>query len=360
MRRAVKVPYPVLQRIAWAVIAVVAVAGALVYRHSQTVIHAIDGYTMGSTWSVRFSGPPSADVAAVQAQLEAELAALDFALSGYRNDSALARLNAAPVGEWIDIPDHLWNVLYFGLELWRESGGAFDLTVKPLVDLWGFGAAQPRVSVPTEAEIAAARSRVDSGQLELAADGHRARRLADISIDVDGVAPGYAAGVLSGWLTAHGFGNHLVEIGGEMHASGLRPDGERWRVGIETPELARGHVDRVVAVTDAAVTTAGDYRDYFEVDGARYTHILDPLTGRPVAHNIASVTVLAPGKLTADGYATAIMVMGEERGLAFADARDLPVLMVLRANDGAFHERYNKSFAAYMVQHPGGRTDSRR
>lgn len=349
-----------LAQIAGAVIALIAVAGLLVYRHSQPVVHAIDGYTMGSTWSVRFSGPSRTDVAAVQAQLEGELAAMDFALSGYRDDSALAQLNAAPVGQWVDVPDHLYNVLHFGLELWRESGGAFDLTVKPLVDLWGFGAAKPRVSVPTEDQITAARSRVDSGQLELAADGHRARRLADISIDVDGVAPGYAAGVLSAWLTAHGFGNHLMEIGGEMRASGLRPDGGRWRVGIETPEMARGRVDRVVAITDTAVTTAGDYRDYFEVDGARYTHILDPLTGRPVAHNIASVTVLAPGKLTADGYATAIIVMGEERGLAFADARDLPVLMILRADDGSFHERYNKSFAAYLVQHPGGRTDSRR
>jgi len=336
-------------RFAFAVITLILVGVLLWYRQSQPVVHAIDGYTMGSTWSVRFSGAPQADIATIQAQLEQELAPLDLALSGYRDDSALTRLNTTPAGQWVDIPTHLSNVLHLGLELWRDSEGAFDMTVKPLVTLWGFGAAQPRDNVPTEAEIKAARARVDSGQLELEPGGHRARRLTDIAIDVDGVAPGYAAGVLSGWLTSHGFPNHLVEIGGEMRASGLRPDGGGWRVGIVAPEMASGRVEIVVAVTDTAVTTAGDYRDYFEVDGTRYQHILDPMTGRPVAHNIASVTVLAPGKLTADGYATAIMVLGEERGLAFADAHGLPVYMILRASDGTLHERYNESFAPYIA-----------
>jgi thiamine biosynthesis lipoprotein len=324
--------------------------GALVwYRYTQPAMLAIDGHTMGSTWSVRFVGPASTDVAAVRAQLEEELAGLDLALSGYRDDSALARLNAAPVGEWVDIPVHLANALRFGLELWRESDGAFDMTVKPLVTLWGFGAAQPRDSIPTEVEIAAARARLGSDRLEVAADGRRARRLADIAVDVDGVAPGYAAGVLSNWLTSHGFADHLMEIGGEMRASGHRPDGGGWRVGIEAPETMRGRIERIVAVSDTAVTTAGDYRDYFEVDGVRYQHILDPLTGRPVAHNLASVTVLAPGKLTADGYATAIMVLGAEKGLEFADAHGLSVLMIVRAEDGSYNERYNSRFAPYLA-----------
>ncbi len=324
--------------------------GALIwYRQSQPVVHAIDGYTMGSTWSVRFAGPARTDVDAVRTQLEQELAKLDLALSGYREDSALARLNTAPVGQWIDIPNHLMNVLLFGLELWRESDGAFDMTVKPLVALWGFGAAQPRYSVPTEAEIAVARARTGSDRLELAPDGHRARRLFDINVDVDGIAPGYSAGVLSSWLTLHGFPNHLVEIGGEMRASGLRPDGGGWRVAIEAPELARGHIERLISVTDTAVTTAGDYRDYFEVNGTRYQHIIDPVTGRPAKNNLASVTVLAPGKLTADGYATAIMVMDEEKGLVFAETHHLPVFIIVRGDDGKFYERYNESFASYLA-----------
>ena len=326
-----------------------AIAALAWYRHTQPTILAIDGRTMGSGWSVRFVAPGSADVAAVRAHLEEELAAIDLAVSGYRDDSALARLNTAPVGEWVDIPGHLANTLRFGLELWRDSDGAFDMTVKPLVALWGFGAATPRDSVPTDAEIAAARARLGSGQLEMSPDGQRARRLADIAIDVDGVAPGYAAGVLSEWMTANGYADHLVEIGGEMRASGHRPDGGGWRVGIEAPEMLRGRIEHVIAVSDTAVTTAGDYRDYYEIDGVRYQHILDPLTGWPVKHNLASVTVLAPGKLTADGYATAIMVLGPERGLQFADALGLPVLMILRAEDGSFSQRYNSRFAPYLA-----------
>lgn len=331
------------------VVAALAVLGALAwYRHAQPVLLAIDGYTMGSTWSARFAGPAGTDVGAVQARLEQQLADIDLASSGYRPDSSLARLNAAPVGEWVDIPAHLAAILRFGLELWRESGGAFDMTVKPLVALWGFGAAAPRDTLPSAAEIADARARIGSDKLEISPDGHRARRLADIAVDVDGVAPGYAAGVLSAWLSANGFPDHLVEIGGEMHASGLRPDGQGWRVGIERPELVRGNIEKVVSVTDLALTTAGDYRDYFEVDGQRYPHILDPVTGRPVAHNLASVTVLAPGRLSADGYATAIMVLGPDRGMAFAERHGLAVYMLLREGDDVI-PRYNESFRPYLA-----------
>ena len=113
--------------------------------------------------------------------------------------------------------------------------------------------------------------------------------------------------------------------------------------------MLRGRIEHVIAVSDTAVTTAGDYRDYYEIDGVRYQHILDPLTGRPVTHNLASVTVLAPGKLTADGYATAIMVLGPERGLQFADALGLAVLLVLRGADGSFSQRYNSRFAPYLA-----------
>jgi len=333
----------------FAMILLLAIGALIVYHRSEPAVHAIDGYTMGSTWSVRFTAPAHADVNAVRTQLEQLLAELDLALSGYREDSALARLNTAPVGQWIEIPNHLTNVLLFGLELWRESGGAFDMTVKPLVSLWGFGAAQPRYSVPAEAEIAAALARIGSDRLELAADGCCARRTFDINVDVDGIAPGYSSGVLSSWLTLHGFPNHLVEVGGEMRASGIRPDGGGWRIAIEAPELARGRIERVISVTDTAISTAGDYRDYFEVNGTRYQHIIDPVSGRPATHNLASVTVLAPGKLTADGYATAIMVLGEEKGLVFADAHRLPVFIIGRRDDGTFYQRYNKRFAPYLA-----------
>ncbi len=342
---------PFRSRATWIALAVllVTLAGFFAWREAQPVVHRIDGYTMGSTWSVSFVGPRDADAAAVRAALEAELAILDAALSGYRDDSALVKLNHAPVGAWVDVPPSLAEALAFGVRLWRESEGAFDMTVKPLVALWGFGNAAPRDSVPAAAEIAAARARLGSDGIELSADGRRARRLKDVAFDTDGVAPGYAGGVLSAWLGAHGYPAHLVEVGGEMRASGRRPDGRGWRVGVEAPEMARGNIARVVEVSDAALTTAGDYRDYFEVDGVRYQHILDPASGWPVNHGLASVTVIAPGRASADGYATAIMVLGPERGMRFAAAQGLAVHMILRRPDGSLEERYNPAFEPYLA-----------
>lgn len=331
------------------VIAATAVLAVGWYRQQQPALHSIDGWTMGATWSLRVAGPRDLDLVTVRKNLESQLAELDRQLSGYRPDTALTRLNNAPVGEWVELPPHLGAVLRFGRQLHAETGGAFDLTVGPLVRLWGFGAAEPRSTLPTDAEIATAKARTGADRLEISADGTRVRRLAAVTVDVDAVAPGYAADVLAGWLDAHGLPDHLVEIGGEMRAGGRRPDGGGWRVGIERPVAARGDVEQVIAVREGGIATSGDYRDYFEVAGQRYSHTLDPATGRPVAHDLASVTVIAHDGLSADGYATALMVLGPERGMAWADARRLPVFMIIRTANGELIERYNETFRPFLV-----------
>lgn len=325
-----------------------ALAAFILYQQARPVIHAIDGYTMGSTWSVRFVGSRDTDVAAVQVALEAELAELNRQLSGYQPDTALSRFNRSPIGEWQMLPAHLAAVLAFGKQLSEATGGAFDMTLRPLINLWGFGAAEPRTEPPSAAEISAVLGHFGSRFLEVDADGGRWRRTADVSVDVDSTAPGYAADVLSGWLMAKGYPAHLVEVGGELRAEGLRPDGNAWRVGIERPVAARGVVEQVIAVSGTGVATSGDYRSYFERDGKRYSHTLDPVTGRPVEHALASVTVLAPSGMAADGYATAIMVLGPEQGMAFAESNGLAVYMLLRDADG-FREAYNERFAPYLV-----------
>lgn len=335
--------------VAFIVAALLAVVIAGWYRAQQPVVHAIDGWTMGSTWSLRVAGPRDLDVVTLRTQLEAQLGELDRQLSGYRDNTALSRLNNAPVGEWVELPPHLGAVLRFGRQLHDDTDGAFDLTVKPLVNLWGFGAADPRSTLPTDAEIAAAKARTGARQLEISADGTRVRRLAAVGVDVDAVAPGYAADVLAGWLDAHGLPNHLVEIGGEMRAGGARPDGAGWRIGIERPVMARGDVGQVIAVHDGGVATSGDYRDFVEIAGQRYSHTLDPASGRPVTHDLASVTVIAPDGLAADGYATALMVLGPERGMAWAKARRLPVFMIIRTANGELAERYNEAFRPFLV-----------
>lgn len=303
---------------------------------------------MGSTWSARIVAPPSLDVVALQAQLETQLQELDRQLSGYRDSAVLWQLNAAPVGEWRALPEHLAAVIGYGMQLHDASGGAFDLTVKPLVNLWGFGAAAVRTDVPGDDEITAARARLGNDRIEVSPDASRIRRNAEVTIDVDAIAPGHVADILAAWLTTQGLPNHLVEIGGEVRAEGHRPDGSAWRVGIERPVTSEGDVKRMIAVTDRGVATSGDYRVFVELAGKRYSHTIDPATGRPVDHSLASVTIVAPTALIADGCATTVMVLGPERGMAWADARGLGVYMVVRADHGALSERYNTAFEALL------------
>lgn len=324
-----------------------ALALFLSWQAGRPVVHAVDGLTMGSTWSVRLAGPRDLDLDAVRSELEAGLAELNQQLSNYQPEAELARLNRAPVGEWQPLPPHLDAVLAFGFALEQRSGGAFDMTVRPLVRLWGFGAgARPRETPPDEAEIAALLAQLGSRHLEYRPGA--LRRLREVALDVDALAPGYAADVLSARLQARGLPDHLVEVGGELLARGRRPDGSAWRVGIERPQLARGELSQVIAVSDVAVATSGDYRAFFEAGGQRYSHTLDPRTGRPVTHALASVTVLAPTAMAADAWATAIMVLGPEAGMALAEAEALPVFMILRDDAGGFVERYNQRFAPYL------------
>ncbi len=314
-------------------------------QQQQARVHVLEGWTMGSTWRVSVAGAGDLQLVPLKAAIEAKLGELDQQLSGYRDTAELAELNQSRVGAWRRLPPHLGAVLRFGLALHKASDGAFDVSVKPLVNLWGFGAAEPRTSLPSDADIAAARARLGSDMIELSDDGKRVRRRADVNVDVDAIAPGYAADVISALLRSRGLPDHLVDIGGELKAAGHKPDGSVWRVGIEQPQMSHGSVTRVIRLADVGVATSGDYRDYFEIAGRRYSHTIDPATGRPVEHNLASVTVLAPTGLAADGYATTLMVLGPERGMAWADARGLGVYMLIRDANGRFIERYNAAFA---------------
>lgn len=341
-------PFRLLPRLLLALLVGLALWSAW-QQQRQPVVHALDGWTMGSTWSVRVVAVPGTDLLALRSGLEAQLAELDRQLSNYRDDAVLARLNRAPVGEWQPLPTHLGAVLKFGQRLHEESSGAFDLTVKPLVNLWGFGAAEPRTALPSGADIAAAKALTGAARLEFSADGAQVRRTAAISLDVDAIAPGYVADVLATWLTARGLPDHLVEVGGELRATGHRPDGSAWRVGIERPQRERGGIDQVIAVSAGGIATSGDYRDYVDIGGQRYSHTIDPVTAWPVTHALTSVTVIADTGLQADGYATALMVLGPERGMAWADARRLPVFMIVRTANGERVERYNEAFAPFLA-----------
>lgn len=344
-------PFPFLLRaLLWLGAGLLVLAGLIAWLQARPGVLALDGHTMGSTWSLRVVAPRS-NGQRLATEVQAFLDARELELSGYRPDGGLAQLNAAPPGAWVPVASSLRDVLAAGQRLAAETGGAFNMGIAPVVALWGFGSASPRADVPAQAEIDEALAKARAAAFELDVPGGRARRVADAHIDIDALAPGYVADRLSDWLLARGLASHLVDIGGELRARGRRADGERWRVGIERPVMARGEVEAVIAVEDVAVATSGDYRDFFMVGDTRYSHILDPRSGRPAAHALASVTVIAPTAQDADGFATAIAVLGPEEGMALAGERGLAVYMLLRDGDGIV-ERYNDRFAPYL----GGNT----
>lgn len=309
--------------------------------------HRFSGPTMGTTFNVTLvvtDQSPSVDPSTIQAGLERELAQINQQMSTYIDDSELMQFNRSEVGQWQSLSAPLAEVLAISRRISERSEGAFDITVGPLVDLWGFGPQAEPEQVPSDAAIAAARS--EMGYAQVALDGQRARRLSDVRLDLSAVAKGYGVDHLADWLEAQGYEHYLVEIGGEVRLSGSSPRGDAWRIGVEQPSLVQGDGRKALALTDIAMATSGDYRNYYERDGVRYSHTIDPRTGRPIAHRLASVTVLAPTSAEADAWATALNVLGPEAGMALAEREKLPVYMIVKTDDG-FTDDYSSAFTPW-------------
>ncbi|WP_347329614.1 FAD:protein FMN transferase [Marinimicrobium locisalis] len=306
------------------------------------------GNTMGTTYHVTVVAEEGAslsiDTDAIQRGLDRELAQINQQMSTYIEDSELMRFNRAPVGEWQALSEPLAAVLAVSRKVSERSDGAFDITVGPLVNLWGFGPEAEPEEVPTEAEILALRQQVGYRKLNL--DGRRAKRLADIQVDLSAVAKGYGVDHVARWLEAQGVENYLVEIGGEVYLSGVSPRGDAWRIGVEQPTLLQEGGRMALALTDIGMATSGDYRNYYERDGKRYSHTLDPRTGRPIVHKLVSVTVLAKTTAEADAWATALNVLGPKAGMALAEREQLAVYMIVKANEG-YEDRFSSAFEPY-------------
>lgn len=306
------------------------------------------GETMGTSYQVTLVAEPGWEWPLsreeVQAQLDSRLRQINQWMSTYIDDSTLMRFNRLPQGDWETLPEPLVEVLKISQSVSKRSDGAFDITVAPLVNLWGFGPQAQPEQVPDDETLAASLANLGFQYLEL--DGNRARRLGDISLDLSGVAKGYGVDYLSRWLEQQGYRNYLVEIGGEVRLSGSSPRGDAWRIGVEQPSLLQRDGRKTLELSDIALATSGDYRNYYERDGQRYSHTLDPRTGRPIEHNMASVTVLADTAAEADAWATAINVLGPEKGMAVAEREKLPVYMIVREGE-SYTDRYSEAFKPY-------------
>lgn len=320
----------------------VVLAGVLSGCGSDDTLERFDGPTMGSHYSiqyVRHSAGPAPKT--VQVEVENILAEVDRQFSTYRSDSDVERFNALPANSCQVMPGPVLELIRVGEQLSVQSDSAFDLTVEPLLNLWGFGPQSREEKVPTAEALALVRQRVGHGHLRI--EGDRLCKDAAVEVDFNSIAAGYAVDRIAARLQALGIDSYLAEATGELKAVGRKPDGSAWRIALEEPRDDRQVAERIIEVNGYGVSTSGDYRHYFEQGGRRYSHTFDARTGAPVLHNLASVTVIHPSALMADGLSTLLLILGPERGWDYAQKQGVGVFFVLRDND-RFVVRTNEAF----------------
>lgn len=295
----------------------------------------LSGQTMGTTWAVKVVGLPCAPEEAQRAVSQA-LEGVDLAMSTWKRESELSSLNRHQGPTPFPLSAATREVLALALQVSELSGGAFDVTVAPLVDAWGFGPPGAR-EPPDPAALARLREAVGYRQLNLS-DAGVSKAQEQVQVDLSAIAKGYGVDRAAQALETLGARRYLVEVGGELRARGLNLEGVPWQVGVERPDPSGRFVQRVVPLLDAALATSGDYRNFFERGGRRFSHTIDPRTGRPIAHALASVTVVADTCARADALATALNVLGPEEGLALARREHLSAWFLSRLADGGLKE----------------------
>lgn len=310
----------------------------------------LSGTTMGSAWTLKIAAPLPLPAAELERGAQARFEAVNQALSTYRTDSALSRFNADDRGEWVDIDPELAAVLAYALSLADISGGAYDVTVGPLVNLWGFGPDPARSAAPDAAQIDAARAHVGWRKVEVDLAGGRARKEPGVRIDLSSLGKGRGVDRVAEYLETAGVSNYLIDLSGKLRARGRNARGEPWRVAVERPGAddptgALRIVPAVVTLGDASIATAGDYRRYFESGGRHFSHIIDPRSGRPVAHATVSATALGADCMHADAWATVLMAMAPDDALRLANTTATPALLVARAIDDGDDLRLMRSAA---------------
>ena len=328
----------------------------------------ISGETMGTTFAVTVVSIPGAgeaqarpegsvrslvsadrriDRPVVEAEVRRLLERIEGRMSHYRPESELSRFNRGRTTEPRPMSSETLGVVGEALAVSRVSGGAFDVTVGPLVEAWGFGPGGRAPAAPDEATLAALRGRVGAELLEVdLAAGTLRKRRGDVVVDLSAIAKGYAVDAVATLLGDLGFGDHLVEIGGELRAAGTNEEGTPWRVAIERPVSGAPAAQRILPLKDAALATSGDYRNFYDLDGARVSHTVDPRTGRPVTHALRSVSVVAARCSLADARSTALNVLGPEEGYALAVEQGWAARFVTDDGSGGLVERETPAFVA--------------
>ncbi|PHR66476.1 FAD:protein FMN transferase [Pseudidiomarina marina] len=306
----------------------------------------VSGETMGTTYHIRYvTANPNHSPERVKERVDAVLEQVNSQMSTYDPNSELSLFNQRQTTDPVVISRSLETVVRRALEIGAETNGLLDVTVGPLVNLWGFGPLGRPERVPSEEQLQAIRKQI--GYQYLTVENHQlTKAIPDLYVDLSTIAKGYGVDRVAVLLEQMEIKNYLVEIGGEMRMRGTKPGEQPWRIAVEQPVSLDRAVQRIIEPGNNAVATSGDYRNYFEEDGVRYSHIIDPRTGYPIQHNLVSVTVISETCMDADAYATALTVMGAEQALAFANQKGLAVLLVTREND-QFKEYTSTAFKRF-------------
>ena len=307
------------------------------------------GPTMGTTYTVKVVLRQPLAREKIKGRIDETLKLVNKLMSNYDPDSELSRFNRAAGQVWFAIAPETHRVFKVAVEVGRSSGGALDITVGRLVNLWGFGPEHGRGTLPAPEALAAAMELTGLQHLKLQDEPPAVcKEKAGVYCDLAAVAKGYGVDLVAEALAGLGISAFMVEVGGEVRAAGRRPDGQFWHLGVAVPDGSQ-QASRIIDISDMAMATSGDYQNYYELDGRRYSHTIDPHLGRPIEHNLASVTVLHPSCLEADAWATALNVLGPDKGMALAEKQKLPALFIVREPEG-FVERRSTAMKAYIKE----------
>ncbi len=310
----------------------------------------VSGTTMGTSYHLKLimAAGWKVDVETLKKLITARLAEIDHKMSTYKNDSDVTRLNKATADKWIPIDAETLVVVSESQKISEISFGSFDVTIGRLVNLWGFGPTVNLTTIPVATEIATLLGQAGYEKLKLRTDPPALMKQSEsLYLDLSAIAKGYAVDAVAKLLRQNGIENFLVEIGGEIITQGQKKVNSPWVIGIETPKPGQRVVHKRLKLRNVAMATSGDYRNYFEENGVRYSHTIDPVNGYPIKHKLASVTVIDESCMRADAIATAIMVMGVEKGLKFAETQNLAIFMLVKKGAG-FAEKQSSAFNAYL------------
>lgn len=319
---------------------------------TQTQLHELRGNTMGTYYNVKYVGEFSFTPEALQKEIDVLLEAINDDISTYRPDSALSKFNQSTDLTPQKISAGFADSILISQRVGRATFGAMNITVGPLVNLWGFGPEKMPDNIPNEQQIEEARKKVGLEHLVLTSNNQGEwlqKNIPDLYVDLSTVGEGLGADEVARFLRSKGISNYLVSIGGTITGAGVNQEGKLWAVAIEKPTDQEQAIQQIIQLNGQSISTSGSYRNYYEKDGVRYSHVIDPTTGKPITHNLVSVTVISPTALEADAWDTGLMVLGKEKALEVANQHGLAIYVITKTENG-FEASMTDSFKPFLSE----------